>query len=144
MLEALAVQCNLGVGPGIIQAGLHLDGAAGVVAGVLLNAQVGRDLADDVAHDRGHDLAGVVLDPARVVQQDEHLDFGVVDGQHSGKAHGLVVVAVAAQVAVGALGRAGLAADAVARHIGVDAGMVVPFPVDVIFHHGKQLAADVL
>ena len=45
-------------------------------------------------------------------------------------------------MAVRALCRTGLAADAVARHVGVGAGVVVPCPVDVVFHHGQQLPAD--
>ena len=53
-----------------------------------------------------------------------------------------IIVAVAAQMAVRALCRTGLAADAVARHVGVGAGVVVPCPVDVVFHHGQQLPAD--
>ena len=119
MLQAQFVQRDLGVGPGVVQAGLHGHIAGGVVVGILLDAQVGCDFADDVAHNGGHDLAGVVVQPARVVQQDEYLDFRVVDGQHSGKAHGFVVIAVAAQMAVRTFGRAGLAADAVACDVGV-------------------------
>ena len=144
MLEAETVQGDLRIRPGVLQTGLHLYGAGRVVGGVLLNTQIGCDLADDVAYDRRHDLTGVVLEPTRVVQQNEHLDFRIIDGQYSGKAHHLIIIAVTAQVAVGALCRAGLAADAVARHIGVGAGVVVPFPVDIVFHHGKQLAADLL
>ena len=87
------------------------------------------------------------MQPARVVQQDEHFDFGVVNGQHSGKAHGFVVVAVAAQVAVRAFGCTGLTADAVACDVSVRAGVadaLGAIGVDVILHHGQQLLADFL
>ena len=147
MLQAQLVQGDLGVGPGVVQAGLHGHVAGGVVVGILLDAQVGRNFADDVAYNRGHDLAGIIMDPAGVIQQDEHLDLGVVDGQHGGKAHGLVVVAVAAQVAVGTFGSAGLAADAVACHVGVLAGVADAqgaVGVNVVLHHREDLLADFL
>ena len=53
MLEAQAVQRDLRVRPGVVQAGLHGHSAGGVVVSVLLDAQIGRDLADDVADDGG-------------------------------------------------------------------------------------------
>ena len=67
MLQAQLVQGDLGVGPGVVQAGLHGHVAGGVVVGILLDAQVGRNLADDVAYNRGHDLAGIIMDPAGVI-----------------------------------------------------------------------------
>src|SRR5699024_9800469 len=148
VFEAQPVQRDLGVGPGVIQAGLHGYSAGRVVRRVLLDAQVRGDLADDIAHHRRHHLAGVIAQPAGVVQHHEHLDLRVVHRQHGGKAHGLVVVAVVAFFAVGTLGGAGLAADAVARHIGVLVGMVVVLGGDVGvhagLHHGQQLLADFL
>ena len=123
---------------------MDLDFLGGVVVGVLLQPQIGRYLADDVAHDRRNDLTCQVAHPARVVQHNEHLDFGVVHGQHGGKAHLLVVVAVTAQRAVGSLGGAGLAADAVARHIGVAVGVSLLAVTDGFLHHRKQLGADFL
>ena len=133
VLETETVQGDLCIRPSVLQTGLHLYGTGRVVGGVLLDAQIGCDLADDVAYDRCHDLTGIVIEPTRVVQQNEHLDLRIIDGQYSGKAHHLIIIAVTAQVAVGALCRAGLAADAVARHIGVGAGVVVPFPWVTLF-----------
>ena len=146
MLEAQPVECDLRVGPGVVQAGLHRDGAGGVVGGVLLDAEVGRDLADDVAHNGRDDFAGEVAHRARVVEHDKDFDLGVVDRQHGGKTHRFVVIAVIALVTVGAFGRTGLAADAVARHISVFVGMgtVRRFAVgvDAFLHHRQQLFAD--
>ena len=85
MLEAQAVQRDLRVRPGVVQAGLHGHSAGGVVVSVLLDAQIGRDLADDVADNGSHDLAGIVLDPARVIQQDENLDLGISMGSTAAK-----------------------------------------------------------
>ena len=148
MLEAQLVESHLGVGPSVSQAGLHRNGTAGVVVGVLFDAEVGRHFADDVAHHRRHNLAGIVTQPARVVQNNENLNFGVIHRQHCGEAHGLVIIAVAAQLTVGTFGSTGFAADAVPCHIGVFIGVVVPgaFAVGVHagFHHRENLFADFL
>ena len=144
------IELDLGGGPAGTDEVGHLDGAGGIVGGIPLNAQVGCNLADDVSGDRGHNLGGVVIDPAGIVQHDQNQNLGVVGGQDGGKADGLAVVPVGAvfidALPVQLFAGAGLAADAVARHIGVAAfmGGVVDIAAHVVLHHHADLLADLL
>ncbi len=100
----------------------HLDDGAAAVHAVGGDAQIGGDLTDDVAHHRGSQNGGVVRPGVvGVVQHDVDQNFRVVGGQDRREGGHLLVVAVGAAVHVQLLGGAGLAADAVAGHIGVAA-----------------------
>ena len=122
VLQALDVQRDLRVAPLVAHKVRHLDHGAAAVGAVGGDAKVGRDLADDVADDgRGQNGRVVRLGVVGVVQHDVDEDLRVVGGQHGGEGSDLLVIAVAAAIHVQLLGRAGLAADAVARHIGAAA-----------------------
>ena len=152
VLEALDVQRDLRIAPLVADEVGHLDDGAAAVGAVGGDAKVGRDLTDDVADDgRSQNGRVVRFGVVGVVEHDVDEDLRVVGGQDRHKGSDLLVVAVAAAVHVQLLGRAGLAADAVACHIGAAAaalGAVRHF----IFHDladglagalADDLAADV-
>ena len=109
------------------------DGAAAVLA-VGGDAKIRGHLTDDIARHRGCKDGGIVRPGVvGVVQHDVDKNFRVVGGQHCHEGRHLFIVAVGAAVHIQLLGGAGLAADAVAGHIGVfaAAGAVA----HLVLHH---------
>ena len=120
MLEALDVQLHLCAAPLGAHQIRHRDHRLAAILAVGGNAKVRRDLADDVAHNGSRQQGRIVRSGVvGVIQHHIDDDLWVVGGQHGGKGCHLLVVAISAAVHVQLFGSAGLAADAVAGHIGV-------------------------
>ena len=135
MLEALGIQGDLRIAPLLAHEVRHLDGVLAAVDAVGGNAQIGSYLTDDVAdHRRSQDGRIVGVGVIGVVQHDVDQNFGVVGGQDGGKGGDFLVVAVGAALHVQLLGRTGLAADAVARDVGVGAAAGGSAVAHLIFH----------
>ena len=152
MGKALLVQLHLGHIPlliagvgGIDQIG-HGDVAGGQQAGVGLDAQIRRHLADDVAHQRGGQHGAELGLGVGFVHEGQHKDLGVVDGHHAHEAgHLLVLVGGALTGALVQLFTgARLAADVIARHIGVAARGAVRAAAHHVLHHAAQGGAGLL
>ena len=79
-LRPRLVEGDLCAGPSIVEAGLHRDGAGGVVGWGLARCRGRARLSLMMLPTTGATTStGVVLDPTRVVQQNEDLDLRVVD-----------------------------------------------------------------
>ena len=134
MLQALNIQAHLRVAPLSSHKVRHGDDGAAAVLAVGGDAQIGGHLADDIARHRGCKDGGIVRPcVVGVVQHDVDQNFRVVGGQHRHEGRHLFIVAVGAAVHIQLLGSTGLAADAVAGHIGVfaAAGAVA----HLVLHH---------
>ena len=122
MLEALDVQGDLCVAPLLPDEVGHLVAGLAAVHAVGRKAQVGGHLTDDVAHHRRRQNGGVVRPGVvGVVQHDVDQNLRIIRRENRRKGGHFLVVAVGAAVHVQLLGRTGLAADAVARHVGAAA-----------------------
>ena len=99
--------------------------ASGVGSGsVGGNVQVGGGARADAAEGGRGDGSAVALDlvGARIVDDDDADERGILRGQHSGEGNGVAVRQIAAAVGIVFEGGAGLAGDLVSRHGGEGGG----------------------